>query len=261
MYMIDFFYELNPILQALIGSLFAFSLTTLGASFVILFKKTNKNVMDGLLGISSGIMFAAAIFSLLIPAIEQSNNLQLPTSIIIPTSILIGTLILIFANKIIEKKLTKNKSGSKNIFLLIISIVLHNIPEGLAIGVAFSSAKILPTVSIASAISLTIGIAIQNLPEGAAVSIPLRRAGYSRIFSFLVGSLSGLCEVISAIIGAILVLQINFILPYFLAFAAGAMLLVIVEELIPESQDNKKYKTLIAYLTLIGFVLMMLLEL
>lgn len=259
--MINFFYELNPILQSLVASLITFSLTTIGASFVLLFKKINKNVMDGLLGISSGIMFAAAIFSLLIPAIEQSNNLNLNTIIIIPASILIGTLLLIFANKIIEKKLALNNSNSKNIFLLIISIILHNIPEGLAIGVAFASAKILPTVSIASAISLTIGIAIQNLPEGAAISLPLRRAGYSRSFSFIIGSLSGVFEILAAIIGSILVLKVNLILPYFLAFAAGAMLFVVIEELIPESQENTKYKTLIAYLTLVGFVLMMLLEL
>ena len=171
--MINFFYELNPIIQAFIASTLTFLVTVLGSSLVLFFKKINKNIMDALLGISGGIMFAAAIFSLLLPSIEQANNLNLLTIVVVPASILIGTIILIFLNKLVEKKLVKN-NGTKNVFLLIISIVLHNIPEGLAIGVAFSSAKILPSVSIASAISLTIGIAIQNFPEGAAISIPLR---------------------------------------------------------------------------------------
>ena len=144
--------------------------------------------------------------------------------------------------------------------MLIISIVLHNIPEGLAIGVAFSSAKILPSVSIASAISLTIGIAIQNFPEGAAISIPLRRSGLSRLKSFIIGALSGIVEVFAAIVGALLVMKVTLVLPFFLAFAAGAMLYVVIEELIPESQEDSNHKTLIAYLTLVGFVLMMILE-
>ena len=136
----------------------------------------------------------------------------------------------------------------------------YNIPEGLAIGVAFSSAKILPSVSIASAISLTIGIAIQNFPEGAAISIPLRRSGLSRLKSFIIGALSGIVEVFAAIVGAILVMKVTLVLPFFLAFAAGAMLYVVIEELIPESQEDSNHKTLIAYLTLVGFVLMMILE-
>lgn len=258
--MINFFYEMNPILQALIASSITFLVTVLGSSLVLFFKKINKNIMDALLGISGGIMFAAAIFSLLLPSIEQANNLGLLTIIVVPASILIGTIILIFLNKLVEKKLVKN-NGTKNVFLLIISIVLHNIPEGLAIGVAFSSAKILPSVSIASAISLTIGIAIQNFPEGAAISIPLRRSGYSRMKSFIIGALSGIVEVFAAIVGAILVMKITLVLPFFLSFAAGAMLYVVIEELIPESQENSKHKTLIAYLTLVGFVLMMILEL
>lgn len=258
--MINFFYELNPIIQAILASTLTFLLTVLGSSLVLFFKKINKNIMDALLGISGGIMFAAAIFSLLLPSIEQANSLNLLTIVVVPASILIGTIILIFLNKLVEKKIVKN-NGAKNVFLLIISIILHNIPEGLAIGVAFSSASILPSVSIASAISLTIGIAVQNFPEGAAISIPLRRSGLSRIKSFIIGSLSGIVEIFAAFIGAILVMKITLVLPFFLAFAAGAMLYVVIEELIPESQDNAKHKTLIAYLTLVGFVLMMILEL
>lgn len=129
--MINFFYEMNPILQAFIASLITFLVTVFGSSLVLFFKKINKNIMDALLGISGGIMFAAAIFSLLLPSIEQANNLGLLTIVVVPASILIGTIILIFLNKLVEKKLVKN-NGSKNVFLLIISIILHNIPEGIA---------------------------------------------------------------------------------------------------------------------------------
>lgn len=257
--MINFFYEMNPILQAFIASFITFSITVFGSSLVLFFKRINKGIMNALLGGSGGIMFAAAIFSLLLPSIEQANNLGLLTIVVVPASILIGTVLLIFLNKLVEKKLVKN-NGTKNVFLLIISIILHNIPEGLAIGVAFSSAKILPSVSIASAISLTIGIAIQNFPEGAAISIPLRRSGLSRLKSFIIGALSGIVEVFAAIVGAILVMKVTLVLPFFLAFAAGAMLYVVIEELIPESQEDSNHKTLIAYLTLVGFVLMMILE-
>lgn len=257
--MINFFYEMNPILQAFIASFITFSVTVFGSSLVLFFKRINKGIMNALLGVSGGIMFAAAIFSLLLPSIEQANNLGLLTIVVVPASILIGTVLLIFLNKLVEKKLVKN-NGTKNVFLLIISIILHNIPEGLAIGVAFSSAKILPSVSIASAISLTIGIAIQNFPEGAAISIPLRRSGLSRLKSFIIGALSGIVEVFAAIVGAILVMKVTLVLPFFLAFAAGAMLYVVIEELIPESQEDSNHKTLIAYLTLVGFVLMMILE-
>lgn len=128
--MINFFYEMNPILQSFIASLITFLVTVFGSSLVLFFKKINKNIMDALLGISGGIMFAAAIFSLLLPSIEQANNLGLLTIVVVPASILIGTIILIFLNKLVEKKIVKN-NGSKNVFLLIISIILHNIPEGI----------------------------------------------------------------------------------------------------------------------------------
>lgn len=128
--MINFFYEMNPILQSFIASLITFLVTVFGSSLVLFFKKINKNIMDALLGISGGIMFAAAIFSLLLPSIEQANNLGLLTIVVVPASILIGTIILILLNKLVEKKLVKN-NGSKNVFLLIISIILHNIPEGI----------------------------------------------------------------------------------------------------------------------------------
>ncbi len=258
--MIDFFYELNPLWQAFIASLFTFSMTTLGSALVFLFKKTNKNIMDSLLGISAGIMLAAAIFSLLLPSIEQSNSLGMPTILVVSIGILFGGLLLILGDKISSKYVLKEESKLKRVLLLTTSIILHNIPEGIAIGVAFGSVIYgIEGATIAAAISLAAGIAIQNVPEGAAISIPLRREGLKRHQAFLVGMSSGIVEPISALIGVVLVLKIKVILPYLLAFAAGAMIFVVIVELIPESQSNKN-KNLIALLSLIGFIFMLMLE-
>ena len=258
--MIDFFYGLDPIIQAVIAGFFTCLMTILGASFVFLFKKINKNIMDGLLGISAGIMLAAAIFSLLLPSIEQANALKMNTLVVVSIGILLGSLLLIAGDKISNKYVLKNDSKIKKSFLLISSIILHNIPEGCAIGVAFGSLALgLEGATLTAAISLTIGIALQNIPEGAAISIPLRRDGVSRFKSFSMGILSGIVEPIAALIGALLVIKVKAIWPYFLAFAAGAMIFVIIVELIPESQSNKN-KNLIAILTLLGFIGMLILE-
>lgn len=259
--MIDFFYGLSPLWQAIIASLLTFTMTMIGSATVFFFKKVNKNVMDSLLGISAGIMLAAAIFSLLLPSINQANNLNLNAPLVVSLSIILGSLLLIVGDRLSNKVSSNKHKSSKNTLLLITSIVLHNIPEGMAIGVAFGSIIYhLDGATVAAAISLAIGIGIQNFPEGAAISIPLRRAGFSRFKSFVIGTLSGIVEPISAIIGVILVLKIKLVLPYLLAFAAGAMIFVIVQELVPESQNNKN-KNLISLLTLFGFILMMLLEL
>lgn len=258
--MINFFYGLDPLIQALIASLLTFAMTISGASLVYFFKNVNKNVMDALLGISAGIMLSAAIFSLLLPSIEQANALHMNTVFVVSIGILLGGLLLIVGDKISDKHILKDTSKFKRSLLLIISIVLHNIPEGMAIGVAFGSIIYgLDGATVAAAISLSIGIGLQNLPEGAAISLPLRREGLSRTKSFLIGALSGIVEPIAAIFGVLLVLKIKLILPYLLAFAAGAMIFVVIEELIPESQSNKN-KNLIAILTLIGFIGMMILE-
>lgn len=258
--MINFFYGLDPLTQAIIASSLTFLMTVFGSSFVFLFKKVNKNIMDALLGISAGIMLAAAIFSLLLPSIEQANTLNMNTIVVVSIGILLGGLLLIIGDKISNKYLLRKDGKPKNSFLLITSIILHNIPEGAAIGVAFGSLTFgLEGATIAAAISLAIGIGMQNIPEGAAISIPLRRDGLSRKKSFLIGVISGIVEPIAAIIGVILVLKVKIILPYLLAFAAGAMIFVIIVELIPESQNNKN-KNLIALLTLIGFIFMLILE-
>ena len=249
--MINFFYGLNSFIQMLIAASITLICTTFGASFVYMMKKENKKVISVLLGLGAGIMLAAAIFSLLLPAINESDLLGFNSKLIIPFSIIFGCIFLIIGDKF-----TSKYSNSNNSFLLIVSIILHNIPEGLSIGFAFGS--ITNPCMIAPALSLAIGIAIQNIPEGAAISLPLLNRGKSKHKSFLIGFLSGVVEPISAILGYLLVSKITILLPFLLAFAAGAMIFVVVKELIPESQDDNP--NFISLVTVIGFVLMMLLE-
>lgn len=257
----EFFYNLNVYEQALIASIIAMMMTILGAATVFLFKRVNKSIMESMVSVSAGIMLAAAIFSLLLPAIEQSRELNMNTSIVVTVSILMGSLLLILGDLITSRKIKDNAKKTSNIILLVVSIILHNIPEGMAIGVAFGSIVYnIEGATVAAAISIAIGIAIQNFPEGAAISIPIRRLGVKRTTSFLIGASTGIVEPIAALIGVYLVLKVKLILPFLLAFAAGAMIFVIVSELIPEALENKR-KNLMTYLFLIGFVLMMLLEL
>lgn len=257
----EFFYNLNVYNQALIASIIAMFMTISGAATVFLFKKVNKSVMESMVAVSAGIMLAAAIFSLLLPSIEQATELNMNTSLVVTISILMGSLLLIVGDLIASKKIKDNSSKTSNVLLLVLSIVLHNIPEGMAIGVAFGSIVYnLEGATVAAAISIALGIAIQNFPEGAAISIPIRRLGISRTKAFLIGASTGIVEPLSALVGVYLVLKIKLILPFLLAFAAGAMIFVIVSELIPEALENKR-KNLMTYLFLIGFVLMMLLEL
>ena len=251
---------ISPILLAFIATMFTWFVTALGASIVFFFKKVNKTILDCMLSISAGVMIAASFWSLLAPSIEMAENLGL-NKIIMPTlGFLSGGLLLLIIDKIFQKKNKTISDKKKRSLMLISSITLHNIPEGLAVGVAFGSVMYgLEGATILSAIGLAIGIGIQNFPEGTAVSVPLRREGLSRTKAFLYGQLSGIVEPISGVIGALLVLKIRFILPYFLAFAAGAMIYVVAEELIPESQTNK-HKSLISICTLIGFAIMMILD-
>ncbi len=257
--MINFFYELNPIMQSFIACLFTFLITTLGSASVFLFKKFNKTLLDSFLSISAGVMIAASFFSLINPAIDMALSLKLIPVVVLSIGILGGTILLFIGDKIFERKI-KTSSDNKRTILLIFSIILHNIPEGMAIGVAFGSVIYgLNGATIASAITLALGIGIQNFPEGSAISLPLLRNGMSKSKSFLIGSLSGIVEPIAGIIGAALVLKVNVLLPYLLAFAAGAMLYVVIEEIIPESQNTEK-KDLMAFVTIIGFCIMMILD-
>ncbi len=259
--MINWFINLNCILQALIATIFTWSITALGAAFVFFFKKINKSVMDSMLGFAAGVMLAASYWSLLSPAIDMSNSLNLIPWLVILIGFIGGGLLLFTGDKIFDHYDKSNKNDKfKRVLMLIVSITLHNIPEGMAVGVAFGSlAYNLDGSTLTSACMLALGIGLQNFPEGSAVSVPLRREGFSRYKSFMYGQLSGIVEPISGVIGAILVLKIRFLLPYLLAFAAGAMIYVVVEELIPESQTNKK-KSLMALFTLIGFAVMMVMD-
>lgn len=256
--------ELTPIWQALLAGLFTFLVTSLGAAVVFGFKSVNKNIMDAMLALSAGIMLSASFFSLLNPAVEIAEELNLKVWLVVFIGIMLGGILLYAGDKILDY-FSRNKSeGTLNLkrcAMLFTSITLHNIPEGLVVGVAFGAiAYGIDNATLFSAISLTIGIAIQNFPEGSAISIPLRREGLSRFKSFLFAMLSGIVEPIAAVFGALLVMKIQILLPFILSFAAGAMIFVISMELIPESQSNNK-KELMAFLTLLGFSIMMILEL
>ncbi len=263
--MIDKILSLNPIIQALIATIFTWSITAIGAALVYFFKTINKNIMDGMLGFAAGVMIAASFFSLIAPAIDMANSLNLIPWLITFLGFFSGGVLLFIGDKIYDiyekKHPNYNKDFSKKrIVMLISSITLHNIPEGMAVGVAFGSIVYgLDGATLAAAWTLALGIGLQNFPEGTAVSMPLRREGISRNKAFFIGQLSGIVEPIAGVIGAILVIKVRILLPFLLSFAAGAMIYVVVEELIPESQTNKK-KDLMALFTLIGFSVMMILD-
>lgn len=257
--------KINPVLLAFFATIFTWLITLLGAAIVFFFKKINKNIMDSMLGFSAGVMIAASFWSLLAPGIEMASNLEMIPWIVAAISFMLGGTIVILGEKIfkfIEKRKKKKSEISKykRCLMLILSITLHNIPEGLAVGVAFGSIIYgLDGATISSACLLALGIGIQNFPEGCAVSIPLRREGLSRKQAFFFGQLSGFVEPISGVIGALLVLKVRFLLPFLLSFAAGAMIFVAVSELIPESQTNKN-KGIITFVTMLGFTIMMILD-
>jgi ZIP family zinc transporter len=266
--MVDWFVGLNTVLQALIATLFTWFVTALGAGLVFFFKTINRKVLDGMLGFAAGVMIAASFWSLLAPAIEMAEESSLPAWIPATTGFLMGGLFLWIADKIIPhlhlgfpmEEAEGVKTSWHRSILLVLAITLHNIPEGLAVGVAFGAlASDLPSATMAGAVALAIGIGIQNFPEGAAVSVPLRREGFSRLKSFWYGQASGIVEPIAGVLGALSVILIKPILPYALAFAAGAMIYVVVEELIPESQLEKN--TDIATIgAMLGFAVMMTLD-
>ena len=255
--MFNWFLNLNYVYQALLATIFTYFITLLGAAIVFFFKKINKNIMDAMLGFAAGVMTAASYFSLLDPAISSCEELNLTPWLITFIGFFSGGLLLFVADKIFNKVFTKK---NKRILMLISSITIHNIPEGMAVGIAFGSVFYgISGATTLSAIMLAIGIGLQNFPEGSAVSIPLLREGMSRNKAFFYGQLSAIVEPIFGVIGAILVLKMRILLPFFLSFAAGAMIYVVVSELIPESQTNEK-KDLMAIFTIIGFSIMMILD-
>lgn len=262
--MIDFYISCSVYTQVILAGLLTWGVTALGASIVFFFKKVSGNILDAMLGLSGGVMISASFFSLLNPAIDGAEKLGMSAWLVVSLGFFIGGIILIFGdmffNYILEKRKSSNVTSLKRSLMLIFSITLHNIPEGLAIGVAFGSIAFgLEGASLTAAIMLAVGVAIQNFPEGTAVSLPLRRENFSRKKSFIYGMLSGIVEPISALLGCILVMYVQNVLPFLLSFAAGAMIYVAISELIPESQKNK-HKNLMSLFAIIGFVIMMILD-
>lgn len=260
----NWFESLNPIIQALIATTFTWGITALGSLVVCFFKTVNKNILNTILGFSAGVMIAASFWSLLTPAIDLSYELNYIVWLLPAIGFIIGGLFVLLSDKFLDKAL-KNKQNLqsadslKRSILLVAAITIHNIPEGMAVGVAFGGiASGVSGMTLVGAVMLAVGIGIQNFPEGAAVSLPLRKEGFSRFKSFMYGQASALVEPISAVIGVVLVLTIRSILPLLLAFAAGAMITVVARELLPESvKENKNLSTLGL---LIGFTLMMVLD-
>jgi len=255
--MFDWFINLNFVWQAFLATMFTFLVTSLGAAIVLFFKNVSKNIMDAMLGFASGVMIAASFFSLLAPAIDVCEELNLIPWLVVFLGFFTGGMLLFVTDKIFNNILSHKH---KRIFLLISSITIHNIPEGMAVGIAFGSVFYgINGATTISAIMLALGIGLQNFPEGSAVSIPLLREGFSRKKAIFFGSLSAVVEPVFGVIGAVLVLKMRILLPFLLSFAAGAMIYVVVCELIPESQSNEK-KEAMAIFTIIGFSIMMILD-
>ncbi len=237
---------LNPLLLAFMAGLFTWVMTSAGAALVFLFREINKNILNIMLGFAAGVMVAASFWSLLLPATEIAKEENMVEWMPVIIGFAAGGAFLILMDKVLPHLHPNSKDGSpegmpsnlRKSILLVFAITLHNIPEGFAVGVAFG-AMANEGVTFAAAIVVALGIGIQNLPEGAAVSIPLRKEGYSRRKSFMIGQLSGAVEPVAALLGAYFAMNMAYLLPYTLSFAAGAMIYVVVEELIPESQSEE----------------------
>ena len=262
--MIDWFINLSPIIQTLLATLFTWLLTALGALIVCLFKNINQRILDLTLGFASGVMIAASFWSLLAPSIELSEQLGYIKWLLPGLGFIFGGIFVILADKFLDKIISKNNKSSKSeskkrSILLVLAVTLHNIPEGLAVGVAFGGLMYgIPEATLVSACLIALGIGLQNFPEGAAVSLPLRREGYPISKCVLYGQTSGIVEPIAGVLGALLAVTMQSILPFLLAFSAGAMIGVVGAELIPESTKNHKNMATIGLL--LGFMLMMILD-
>jgi len=266
---VESFSRFHPAVQAFFATLFTWSITALGAALVFFFRTINQRILDAMMGFAAGVMIAASFWSLLAPAIEMSGSVSaLPSWAPALTGFLLGGIFLATVDNILphlHPSLTIEHSEGisthwRRSVLLVLAITLHNIPEGLAVGVAFGSvAHGLPAATTGAAVALAIGIGLQNFPEGTAFSVPLRREGMSPLRAFWYGQLSGVVEPVFGVLGALAVLAMKPVLPYALSFAAGAMIFVVVEELIPESQraGNTDLATLA---TLLGFSVMMVLD-
>ena len=260
--LLDFLQSQTPVTQALLGTLFTWLMTAIGAAAIFLSREPSRKLQDGMLGFAAGVMIAASYWSLLAPAIELSNGSWVPAVVgfLLGGAFLRGIDVVLPHLHVYANVPEGHHSHWKRSVLLVTAITLHNIPEGLAVGVAFGAAAIGDSAyTLAGAIALAIGIGIQNLPEGLAVAMPLQRSGLSRWKGFMYGQFSGMVEPVAGILGALAVLAARPILPYALAFAAGAMIFVVVEDAIPEaqSQGNNDVATMGA---MVGFALMMTLD-
>ncbi len=265
----DFIQQFDPVIQALIATCFTWGVTAAGAGLVFFTKIVNQKLMDSMLGFAAGVMIAASFWSLLAPGIAMAEHMGHIPWVTAVIGFMGGGIFMRLSDRLLphlHPTLALDKSeGIKTSWqrstLLVLAITLHNIPEGLAVGVAFGAvAANLPSATIGGAIALAIGIGLQNFPEGAAVALPLRREGMGRMKSFLLGQASGLVEPVAGVLGALFVLHMQDVLPYALCFAAGAMIFVVVEELIPESQRKQENIDLVTMATMAGFAVMMILD-
>ncbi|MCB0397517.1 MAG: ZIP family metal transporter [Flavobacteriales bacterium] len=264
----NYFEHLHPVMGALVATTFTWLVTAMGASLVFMFKSMKRKLFDTMLGFTGGVMIAASFWSLLNPAIEMSENRGVPEWFPAAVGFLAGALFLFVLDRTMPHLHINFKEGQAEgmqthwhkTTLLILAITLHNIPEGLAVGVAFGAvASGLPHADLGAAIALALGIGLQNFPEGLAVAMPLRRQGVTRWKSFWYGQLSAIVEPIAGVLGAIAVMYAEPVLPYALAFAAGAMVYVVIEEVIPESQQDK-YSDFATLGFIGGFIVMMVLD-
>lgn len=263
---IEYFSSISPISGAFLATIFTWGVTAAGASIVFFFKELHRKWLDGMLGFTGGVMIAASYWSLLSPAIEMSSGTGFMKVIPSAVGFALGALFLFFLDKnlphlhIHAEHPEGYQTALHRTTLLVLAITLHNIPEGLAVGVLFGGvAAGIPEATIPAAISLAIGIGLQNFPEGIAVSMPLRRMGMSRSQSFLYGQASAMVEPIAGVVGALAVTFFTPILPYALAFAAGAMIYVVIEEVVPETQQDQ-YTDFATLGFVLGFIVMMSLD-
>jgi zinc transporter, ZIP family len=267
--MVDFIHQFSPVTQALMATLFTWGVTAAGAALVFFTKTVNQKLMDSMLGFAAGVMIAASFWSLLAPGIEMAEQMGQTPWLTAVIGFMVGGLFMRLADSVLPHlhlglamgQSEGIKTSWKRSTLLVLAITLHNIPEGLAVGVAFGAvAAHLSSATLGGAIALAVGIGLQNFPEGAAVSLPLRREGMERTKSFFMGQASGIVEPIAGVLGAAFVLHMQNILPYALCFAAGAMIFVVVEELIPESQRIEANIDVVTMATMAGFAVMMILD-
>ncbi|MCM1180483.1 MAG: ZIP family metal transporter [Clostridium sp.] len=257
----NWFIHLHPVWQGLSATLFTYSVTMLGAALVFFFKSVNQKLMDIMMGFAAGVMIAASYWSLLSPAIELSREFGKNPALHAAVGFACGGIFIMLSDYLLSRKTSCKDRGEGWLRCVLVStaVTMHNIPEGLAVGVAFGSAASSGgEASLVGAVMLAVGIGIQNFPEGTCVAMPLRREGMSRLKSFLIGQSSGLVEPIAGVLGVLFVLKIQMILPFVLSFSAGAMISVVCSELVPESFRDNKILATAGVMT--GFVVMMVLD-